>query len=371
MLRPFVSIILLCACLVAFSANTNTHASLTPSISARHELAALGLDAASQARELEALRLGAANKSNPEAVLKLAKFLYNEGKRMRNHREACGLFEDASVRGSSEATAWLGSCYLYGRGVEKRDVARGVSLIQAAAQADDAAGLMFLGLLYENGAGVERDYAKAADHFSRAVSKGYGPAYARLARLYMRGIGVKQNRRMAFELLNQGAQLGDPRSQLRLGKLAMSGFVGPQGEYLSRRSLTPSYETARQFFSQAAAQGDRTAAFKMGKMYENQNGVAGDQKKAAAYYMHSARAGDPRAQLELGRLSENVGPRGPLYSYAWYSLAISQGNEMARERLDALRAKMTPDQAQEAEKLLARWKDNRFCHGCRREQSTR
>jgi TPR repeat protein len=224
---------------------------------------------------------------------------------------------------------------------------------------------MFLGVLYENGAGVERDYAKAADNFSRAVSKGYGPAYARLGRLYMRGIGVKQNRRRAFELLNQGAQMGDPRSQLRLGKLAINGFVGPQGEYLSRRSLSPSHETARQFFSQAAAQGDKTAAFIMGNMYEHQSGVAEDQKKAAAYYIYAARAGNVRAQLALGRLSENVGPRGPLYSYAWYSLAISQGDEKAKEYLDALRAKMTPDQTQQAEKLLARWKDTRFCYKCR------
>jgi TPR repeat protein len=127
----------------------------------------------------------------------------------------------------------------------------------------------------------------------------------------------------------------------------------------------PNYEMALQFFSQAAAQGNRAAAFKMAQMYERQLGVAQDPKKAAAYYRRSARAGDPRAQLALGRLSEKRGPLGPVFSYAWYSLAIRQGNASAREYLDALRVKLTPEQVRQAEALLARWNAKRFCYGCR------
>ena len=352
MMRPFVSLIMLCACLAAFSANAQTQESSPRPDTPRSALAALRLDAANQA--------------NPQAKLKLAKALYN-GKRMRNYREACGLFGEASVRGSAEATAWLGSCYLYGRGVEKKDVVRGVSLIQAAAQADDAAGLMFLGMLYEHGNGVARDYAKAAELYTRAVSKGYAPAYARLGHLHLRGLGVRQRLRTAYDLFEQGARMGDPLSQLRLGQLALNGFVGPQGEFLPRRSSSPNNEMAVQLFSQAAAQGNRDAAFKAAQMHEHQLGVAQDPKKAkaAAYYMQSARKGDPRAQLALGRLNEKAGSRGPIYAYGWYSLAISQGNELAREYLDALRSKMTPDQLRQAEAMLARWNANRFCYGCR------
>src|SRR4030095_4340777 len=199
MMRPTVSFILLCACF-AFSANAQTQESSPRPDTPR--------------RVLEALRLDAANQANPQAKLKLAKALYN-GKRLRSHREACGLFEEASVRGSAEATAWLGSCYLYGRGVEKRDIVRGVSLIQAAAQADDAAGLMFSGLLYENGNGVARDYARASELYTRAVSKGYAPAYARLGQLHLRGLGVRQKLRTAYDLFEQGARMGDPLSQWR------------------------------------------------------------------------------------------------------------------------------------------------------------
>jgi TPR repeat protein len=368
MMRPFVSLILLCACLVAFPANTKTQEPFPQPDTPR--------------RRLEALRRDASNKANPQAELKLARALYY-GKWRRNHREAFRLFEEASARGSAEATAWLGNCYISGRGAGKnKDIARGVSLIQAAAQADNAAGHMFLGVLYERGSGIKRNYRKAVEHFSRAASKGYAPAYARLGHLYLRGRGVSKNIKTAFELFNQGAQMGDPWSQLRLGQLAFNGFVGPQGEFLRQQSNSPNYEMALRLFSQSAAQGNRAAALKAAQMHELQLGVqlgvqlTGDQnwKKLARYYMKSARAGDTRAQLALGRINEKARGkrgRGPLFSYAWYSLASRQGNKMAKDYLDALRARMTPDQVQQAEALLARWDARRFCYACRSHNPVR
>jgi hypothetical protein len=74
----------------------------------------------------------------------------------------------------------------------------------------------------------------------------------------------------------------------------------------------------------------------------------------------------------LGRINEKArGKRGPLFSYAWYSLAIRQGDKMAKDYLDALRAKMTPDQVQQAEALLARWNARRFCYACRSQNPVR
>ena len=73
--------------------------------------------------------------------------------------------------------------------------------------------------------------------------------------------------------------------------------------------------------------------------------------------------------MAVGRLSEKQGPRGPLYSYAWYSLAIGQGDVKAKEYLDALLVKMTPEQMQQAKEMLALWETKGYCYGCRREQS--
>jgi TPR repeat protein len=353
MMRFLISLILLCACVDGFSAGTKAQ-ELFPQQDA-------------QRLAIGALRLSAARQANPKADLALAKALY-QTRQKENSREACRLFEGTSARGLVEATAWLGICYINGRGVEKRDLARGASLIQAAAAADDAVGLVFLGMLHRRGRAVARDYDKAAELFTRAVSKGYAPAYARLGGLYMRGHGVKPDMGKAFELFKEGAQKGDPWSQLRLGQLAFNGLVGRQGELLRLRSRSPNYEMAFQLFEQAAAQGIKPAIFRIAQMYENQLGVAQDLKKAGKYYREAARAGDRRAQVAVGRLSEKQGPRGPLYSYAWYSLAIRQGDVRAKEHLDTLVGKMTPEQMRQAEEMLAYWETIHYCYGCRQEQ---
>jgi uncharacterized protein len=354
MMRFLIPLILLCACVDGFSAGTKAQ-ELFPQPGAQRLM-------------IEALRLKAARQANPQADLALAKALYRT-RQEQNYREACRLFEGTSARGLAEATAWLGSCYINGRGVEKRDMARGVSLIQAAAAADDVVGLVFLGALHRRGRGVALDYAKAAELFTKAVSKGYAPAYARLGGLYKRGHGVKPDIGKAFELFKEGAQKGDPWSQFRLGQLAFDGLVGRQGELLRLRSRSPNYEMAFQLFEQAAAKGIKPAIFKVAQMYENQLGVTQDLKKAGQYYREAARAGNRRAQVAVGRLSEKQGPRGPLYSYAWYRLAIGQGDVKAKEYLDALLVKMTPEQAQQAEEMLAFWKTISYCYGCRQEQS--
>jgi TPR repeat protein len=354
MMRFLISLILLCACADGFSAGTKAQ-ELSPQPDA-------------QRLTIEALRLNAARQANPQADLALAKALYRT-RQKENYREACRLFEGTSARGLAEATAWLGICYINGRGVEKRDLARGASLIQAAAATDDATGLVFLGMLHRRGRAVALDYAKAAELFTKAVSKGYAPAYAQLGSLYMRGHGVTPDTGKAFKLFKEGAQKGDPWSQLCLGQLAFDGLVGRQGELLRLRSRSPNYEMAFQLLEQAAAKGIKPAIFKVAQMYENQLGVAQDLKKAGEYYRQAARAGHRRAQVAVGRLSETRGPRGPLYSYAWYSLAIRQGDVRAKEHLDALLVKMTPEQVQQAEEMLAFWETIRYCYGCRREQS--
>jgi len=169
----------------------------------------------------------------------------------------------------------------------------------------------------------------------------------------------------AFDLFKQGAKLGDPWSQLHLGQLAFNGFASPNGDFLRRRTRTPNYTMAFQLFSQSAAQGNRAAAFKLAQMYEGHLGVDQSTDKATGNYRMAARSGDVRAQLALGRLNETRGPLGPIYSYAWYTLASRQGNATASERLEALRAKLTPTQVQKAETLLATWKANRYCYGCK------
>ncbi len=73
---------------------------------------------------------------------------------------------------------------------------------------------------------------------------------------------------------------------------------------------------------------------------------AGPQEVRAA-----AEKGSPEMQLELGELYEfGFGlKQNYVPALAWYTLAAEQGNEKAVKRRDALRARMTPEQIEQAQ----------------------
>ncbi len=74
-----------------------------------------------------------------------------------------------------------------------------------------------------------------------------------------------------------------------------------------------------------------------------------------------AERGDPDAQLELGILYEYGYhlPDNKPPALAWYRLAAEQGHAKAAARRDALKAKMTPAELAEAQRLYEAWRSRR------------
>src|SRR5208282_3886194 len=159
--------------------------------------------------------LAAAEQGDVDAQLRVAK-AYNDER--RNYGLAWKWFEAASKQGSLEATAWLGSLYLYGHGVSQ-DVARAASLIQKAVAGDDAVGQRFLGTMYQDGVGVPRDYSKAFIFYSKAAAQQDAPSFDRIGSLYLHGLGVQKDRERAFQAFASGANLGDSWAQLHVGQM--------------------------------------------------------------------------------------------------------------------------------------------------------
>ena len=75
--------------------------------------------------------LAAANAGDVQAQIRVAKFYHQGPNRARNYSEAARWFKAASNQGSQEASAWLGSFMMYGRGVPK-DYDQGIALITQA-----------------------------------------------------------------------------------------------------------------------------------------------------------------------------------------------------------------------------------------------
>ena len=75
----------------------------------------------------------------------------------------------------------------------------------------------YLGYLYSEGLGVEKDEAKAFEAYLFAVNNGVNDALTVLADCYYYGLGTNKNDELAIKYYKEAADLGDEDSLLRLG----------------------------------------------------------------------------------------------------------------------------------------------------------
>jgi len=109
-------------------------------------------------------------------------------------------FLAAAEEGHADSQYNVGLMYEQGIGVEKDEKEAVAWYGQSAAQGNSAAQYN-LGVLYENGRGTEIDYAKANEWYRKASVQGDALAIGNLGMLYMRGQGVKENKIAGVALL--------------------------------------------------------------------------------------------------------------------------------------------------------------------------
>jgi uncharacterized protein len=81
------------------------------------------------------------------------------------------------------------------------------------AEQGDTAAQYHLGLLYEEGQGVPRDYDLARYWYLRAAQKGYVDAYFSLGEIYALGRGTQSDRSLAYHWYTMAAYAGHARAK--------------------------------------------------------------------------------------------------------------------------------------------------------------
>ena len=110
-----------------------------------------------------------------------------------------------------------------------------------------------------------------------------------------------------------------------------------------------------------AEQGDASAQYNLGAMYENGEGVPQDDQEALKWYRKAAEHRHAAAQNNLG-ISYEYGmgvPRDYVQAHKWYNLAASRTTDEAKDyRLhrDELAKEMTASQVTEAQQLAREWR---------------
>ena len=192
------------------------------------------------------------------------------------------------------------------------------------AEAGDLAAQALLGVIHDEGLGIEQDAKKAADWYALAAAKGDTGSAMQLAQLFLAGDGVDQDKKKAADYFEQAAKAGDPSALYNLAVIYQEGEGRPFDE-----------DKARELLTEAAQLNDPEAQYTLALSYlEAQSGIS-DPIKGALWMGRAARRGHTNAQVYYGILRFQGKGLDPNEQEAadWFERAATAGNPVAMNRL--------------------------------------
>lgn len=169
-----------------------------------------------------------------------------------------------------------------------------ISTLEKSANQGNVDDQFNLGVMYERGQGVLKDYKKAVDWYAKAAAQGNAMAQCNLGLIYVNGKAGAPDYVKGFEWLRKAAEQGAAIAQENLGVMYARGDGRPKD-----------CGKALEWYSKAADQGNAEAQNNIGLMYAHGNAaVEKDEKKAFEWYSRAAKQGSALAQHNLGFMYE-------------------------------------------------------------------
>ncbi len=194
-----------------------------------------------------------------------------------------------------------------------------------------------MGFRYILGKGVPVDNVKGMEWLKKAADQGHPKSIHQIGWMLQTGAhdGIERDRVEALKWYHKAAKHNHPISLNQIGHYYRSGWGG----------LEQDYNQAIIWFNKSSELGSDTATFNLGNMYELGHGKK-DLKKAVEFYGKAAKTGHAAAQNGLAYGLENGwsgAPPNHVYAYAWYTIAIDNGNKKAINNRNRLEGVISPD----------------------------
>lgn len=261
----------------------------------------------------------AANMGFGPSQTKLGDFyLYGEGDQpSSNYGKALYWYSLGAEQNDPSALFGLGIMHAEGFGVEK-DAGAASAYFERAAEVGDLGAQIVLGNQYFD----EQKYDAAAKYLQLAADQGDADSQYNLAILYEVGAGVDRDFVKMTELFGLAAAQQMPEAQ---HAYALS--------YLNGLGVDQNYLTAFKWQKLAAEQGLLDAQFALANMYLQGHGTTRDLTNASKWFLVAAEQGDVRSQVNLTRLLyESVDEQQDrAYALMWASIAAKTGLTAAVE----------------------------------------
>jgi TPR repeat protein len=162
---------------------------------------------------------------------------------------------------------------------------------------------------------------------------------------YDQGRGVEKSHETAIQFLKASASNGNASAEFDLGSLYNNGAGG----------LAADKTQACQLFVKAADQGHVKAMHNAAFCYQTGVGVSKDLEAAKRYYTKAVEAGSTRSQHNLAMIYGEEGNADQ--AYFWLRVAQASGYAEKQELIDTAKAHLTAGQVDQEEKQVAAWMD--------------
>ena len=179
----------------------------------------------------------------------------------------------------------------------------------------------------------------------RLAEEGDAEAWYRIGVIKEQGIGMQADPLGAVKAFTKAAELGHAKAQFRLAQLLAAGIGG-----------VLDLGGARHWYGEAAKQGIAEAAYNAGLFAETGVGGPEDLPAAEALYRQAAAAGIALAAERLGLLHLDGrlgGTPDPVTALAWLMKAAALGSEDSAVLARDLAKQLTSEQQAAAQRMLS------------------
>jgi TPR repeat protein len=167
----------------------------------------------------------------------------------------------------------------------QKEYEKAIDCYKIAAQEDNADAQYNLGLIYQEGEGVDQDYEEAISWYREAAEQGHRDAQCNLAYCYSQR---RKDEDKAAYWYRKAAEQGDAMAQYNLGRSYYNGW-----------GVTQDYTEAAMWMQKAAEQGHSGAQQLLAELYEKGEGVGKDLEKALMWYRKAAEQGNEYAKEKV------------------------------------------------------------------------
>ncbi|MBO4820779.1 MAG: SEL1-like repeat protein [Prevotella sp.] len=279
---------------------------------------------------------------------------YGKNGMAQDYAEALTWYYKAAEQGHAAAQNALGVMLQNGMGVET-DEREAVEWYRKAAKQGNADAQSSLGFMYRNGrGGLPKSDDMAAEWYRKAADQGHAGAQNNLAFMYQYGFGVRQSNKEAFKWYEKAAAQNNTSALFNLAmmyvnvegrpekavplfeKAADNGHAGALYNlgvmYVAGRVVPEDLKHALDLFTKSAEKGNVHAQYQLAMMYMEGQGTGVDMEKAFAWLRKVAEQGHDKAQCELGKMYlGGIGVKRDVeVAREWLEKSAGQGNKEAQ-----------------------------------------